>query len=88
VRHFNVMHHLMKKAATIWSKETGIDRNPSDAVEIQRPDDQRNRYLAAEEIAQLKAALDQKMHWKKGKGINPPFFKLRLLVLVSGRTTC
>src|SRR5262245_44630239 len=28
VRHFNVMHHMMKKAATIWSKDTGIDRNP------------------------------------------------------------
>lgn len=28
VRHFNVMHHMMKKAATIWSKETGIDRIP------------------------------------------------------------
>jgi hypothetical protein len=23
VRHFNVMHHLMKKASTIWSKECG-----------------------------------------------------------------
>ena len=38
VRHFNVMHHMMKKAATIWSKETGIDRNPADLVEIRRPD--------------------------------------------------
>ncbi len=27
VRHFNVMHHMMEKASTIWSKETGIDRN-------------------------------------------------------------
>jgi O-acetylhomoserine/O-acetylserine sulfhydrylase-like pyridoxal-dependent enzyme len=26
VRHFNVMHHMMEKASTIWSKETGIDR--------------------------------------------------------------
>ena len=24
VRHFNVMHHMMKKAATIWSKDTGM----------------------------------------------------------------
>src|SRR5688572_1470896 len=24
VRHFNVMHHMMGKAAIIWSKETGI----------------------------------------------------------------
>jgi hypothetical protein len=30
VRHFNVMHHMMEKASTIWSKETGIDRNPAD----------------------------------------------------------
>ena len=50
VRHFNVMHHMMEKAATIWSKETGIDRNPADQVEVKRPDDQRDRYLSAEEI--------------------------------------
>ena len=30
VRHFNVMHHSMKKASTLWSKETGIDRNPAE----------------------------------------------------------
>ena len=29
VRHFNVMHHMMEKASTIWSPETGIDRNPA-----------------------------------------------------------
>ena len=38
VRHFNVMHHMMEKAASIWSKETGIDRNPADLVEVKRPD--------------------------------------------------
>ena len=37
VRHFNVMHHMMEKAATIWSKETGIDRNPADQIEVKRP---------------------------------------------------
>ena len=31
VRHFNVMHHMMEKASTIWSKETGLERNPADA---------------------------------------------------------
>ena len=41
VRHFNVMHHMMEKAAVIWSKETGIDRNPADQVEVKRLDDQR-----------------------------------------------
>src|SRR5690348_12626674 len=49
VRHFNVMHHMMGKAAMIWSKETGIDRNPADEVELRRPNDQRERYLSAEE---------------------------------------
>src|ERR1700730_13827133 len=58
VRHFNVMHHMMGKAAGIWSKETGIDRNPADHVEVNRPDDQRERYLSAEEICRLKSVLD------------------------------
>lgn len=30
------MHHLMKKAATIWSKDTGIDRNAADQVDVER----------------------------------------------------
>src|SRR5262249_28906937 len=64
VRHFNVMHHMMEKSATIWSKETGIDRNPADAVEVKRPNDQRERYLDAEELGKLKQALDQKMYRK------------------------
>jgi integrase len=83
VRHFNVMHHMMAKASTIWSKETGIDRNPADEVEVKRPDDQRDRYLTAEEIGQLKAAIDQKMYRKFGKGINQTFFRLRLIVLTA-----
>jgi integrase len=83
VRHFNVMHHMMEKAATIWSKETGIDRKPADEVEVKRPDDQRDRYLSAEEIVSLKAALDQKMYRKAGKGVNQTFFHLRLIVLTA-----
>jgi integrase len=82
-RHFNVMHHMMEKAATIWSKQTGIDRNPADAVEVQRANDQRERYLDAEEIRSLKAALDAKMYRQAGKGINQTFFRLRLIVLVA-----
>ena len=74
VRHFNVMHHMMEKAATIWSKETGIERNPADDVEVKRPDDQRERYLSVEEIVRLKAVLDEKMYRKAGKGINQTFF--------------
>jgi integrase len=83
VRHFNVMHHMMEKAATLWCKETGIDRNPADEVEVKRPDDQRDRYLDAEEIVSLKSGLDQKMHRKASKGINQTFFRLRLIVLVA-----
>jgi len=82
-RHFNVMHHMMAKASTIWSKETGIDRNPADEVEVKRPDDQRERYLNAEEISRLKGILDQKMYRKAGKGINQTFFRLRLIVLIA-----
>jgi integrase len=83
VRHFNVMHHMMAKASTIWSPETGIDRNPADAVEVHRPDDQRERYLNAEEIQRLKSALDYKMYRVAGKGINETFFRLRLIVLIA-----
>ena len=83
VRHFNVMHHMMEKAATIWSKETGIDGNPADQVEVRRPDDQRERYLSAEEIARLKAALDGKMHRQGSRAINQTFYRLRLLVLIA-----
>ena len=82
-RHFNVMHHMMAKASKIWFKETGIDRNPADLVEVKRPDDQRERYLTEEEIPKLKATLDKKMYRKAGKGINQTFFRLRLIVLIA-----
>jgi integrase len=83
VRHFNVMHHMMEKAATIWSKETGIDRNPADEVEVRRPNDQRERYLSAEEIANLKTSLDAKMYRQGSRAINQTFYRLRLLVLIA-----
>jgi len=73
VRHFNVMHHMMGKAASIWSKETGIDRNPADQVEVKRPGDQRERYLSVEEIVSLKASLDGKMYRQGTKAINQTF---------------
>src|ERR1019366_2003206 len=66
-----------------WSKETGIDRNPADEVEVKRPDDQRERYLSVEEIVRLKAVLDEKMYRKAGKGIHQTFFHLRLIVLTA-----
>lgn len=83
VRHFNVMHHMMEKAATIWSAETGIDRNPADLVEVKRPDDQRERYLSAEEISRLKMALDSKMRRQDHRAINRTFSRLRLIVLIA-----
>ena len=82
-RHFNVMHHMMEKASTIWSKETGINRNPADQVEVKRPNDQRERYLEADEIGSLTATLDEKIYRKAGKGINQTFFRLRLIVLIA-----
>jgi len=83
VRHFNVIHHMMGKAATIWSKETGIDRNPADQIEVKRPDDQRERYLSVEEIRRLKACLDQRIHRKGCRTINQTFHRLRLIVLIA-----
>jgi integrase len=83
VRHFNVMHHMMEKASTIWTADTGINRNPADLVEVKRPDDQRERYLSAEEIRRLKAALDRKMHRQDHRAINQTFYRLRLLVLIA-----
>jgi integrase len=86
VRHFNVMHHMMEKASTIWSMETGIDRNPADQVEVKRPNDQRDRYLSAEELVRLKEALDSKIYRKGTKEINQTFYRLRLLVLIAVTT--
>jgi integrase len=86
VRHFNVMHHMMEKASTIWSKETGLDRNPGDQVEVKRPDDQRDRYLSEEELPRLKQALDDKTYRKGTKTINQTFYRLRLIVLIAVTT--
>jgi integrase len=86
VRHFNVMHHMMEKAASIWSKQTGIDRNPADLVEVDRPDDQRDRYLSADEMRGLKAALDSKLYRVGTKELNHTFYRLRLLVLIAVTT--
>ena len=83
VRHFNVMHHMMEKASSIWSKETGIDRNPADQVEVKRPDDQRDRYLSVKELHNLKQALEERTYRKGTKTINKTFGRLRLLVLVA-----
>jgi integrase len=86
VRHFNVMHHMMEKAATIWSRETGVDRNPAGLVEVKRPDDQRDRYLSEEELRRLKQALDEKIYCKDTKKLNKTFNRLRLIVLIAVTT--
>lgn len=86
VRHFNVMHHMMKKAATIWSKDTGIDRNPADQVEVKRPDDQRDRYLSEDELRTLKLALDEKIYRKGTNDFNKTFCRLRMIVLIAVTT--
>lgn len=83
VRHFNVMHHMMAKASTIWSQETGIDRNPADYIEVKRPDDRRERYLSADEMKALKRCLDQKLYRVGTHDINQTFFRLRLIVLIA-----
>jgi integrase len=86
VRHFNVMHHMMEKASTIWSKQTGIDRNPADQVEVKRPNDERNRYLSKEELRRLMKVLDDKLYRKGTKTINRTFHRLRLIVLTAVTT--
>ena len=86
VRHFNVMHHMMKKATTIWTKDTGIDRNPADHVEVKRPDDQRDRYLSQDELRRLKVALDEKIYRKGTKEFNKTFCRLRMIVLIAVTT--
>jgi integrase len=86
VRHFNVMHHMMEKASTVWSKETGIDRNPADQVEVRRPDDQRDRYLSEVELRRLKQALDEKTYCKGTNKINKTLYRLRLIVLIAVTT--
>ena len=83
VRHFNVMHHMMEKASTIWSKQTGIDRNPAGQVEVKRPNDERDRYLSKEELRRWMKVLDYKLYRKGAKTINPTFHRLRLIVLTA-----
>src|ERR1700761_2786444 len=86
VRHFNVMHHMMEKASTIWSKETGLERNPANQVEVRRPDDSRDRYLSEDELRRLKQALEQKRYRKGTKDLNKTNLRLNLLVLIAVTT--
>lgn len=83
LRHFHVMHHLMEKASTIWSKETGLERNPADAVEVRRPDDARDRYLSESELRRLKTALDEKRMRRGTRDVNRTTRRMRLIVLIA-----
>ena len=85
-RHFHVMHHMMRKASTIWATVTGIDRNPADQVEVEHVDDTRKRYLSEEELPRLMVALDERMYRKGTKDINKTNLRLRLLVLTAVAT--
>src|SRR5277367_6366474 len=86
VRHFNVMHHMMEKASTLWSRETGLDRNPADLVEVRRSDDSRERYLSEEELRRLMEALDERMYRKGTKDLNQTNLRMRLIVLIAVST--
>src|SRR5438067_3197701 len=76
---------LTDSFSIMWcmTKETGIDRNPADQVEVYRPDDQRERYLSAEEISSLKCSLDQKMFRADTREINRTFYRLRMIVVIA-----
>jgi integrase len=83
VRHFSVMHHMMAKASTIWSNETGLERDPADSVEVRRPDDARDRYLSEAELRRLKVALDEKRLRKGTRDANRTTQRMRLIVLIA-----
>lgn len=85
-RHFHVMHHMMRKASTIWATVTGIERNPADQVEVEHVDDTRKHYLSEEELPRLMVALDERMYRKGTKDINKTNLRLRLLVLIAVAT--
>ena len=86
LRHFHVMHHMMAKASTIWSMETGLDRNPADLVEVIRPDDARDRYLSEDELGMMMWALDEKKYRKGTKDLNRTILRMRLIVLIAVTT--
>jgi integrase len=60
--------------------------NPADLVEVKRPDDQRDRYLSAEELGRFKHALDETTYRKGTNAINKMFYRLRLIVLIAVTT--
>jgi integrase len=67
----------------VWSKETGIERNPADLIEVNRPDDSRERFLSEDEPYRLKQALDERMFQKGTKNPNRTNLRMRLIVLIA-----
>ena len=59
LRHFNVLHHLLSRASSVWATETGLNRNPADDIEVVRPNDQRDRFLSRDEMIIFKRELDR-----------------------------
>jgi hypothetical protein len=55
---------MMAKASSICSKDTGLERNPADEVEVRGPDDSGNRYLSEDEPGSLHRTLDETKHRK------------------------
>ena len=93
LRHFNVLHHLFGRAMTVWTKDTGLSRNPADEVEVERPDDARDRFLTEEEIPRLKRCLDLVAFGtvvtpgsRPAKVISWDHYRMRLIVLTSWTT--
>ena len=93
LRHFNVLHHLFGRATTVWTKDTGLSRNPADEVEVERPDDSRDRFLTEEEIPRLKRSLDLVAFGavvapgsRPAKVISWDHYRMRLIVLTSWTT--
>lgn len=67
------MHHVMKKAASIWSKIDRHYRNPADHIEVKRPDDQRDGYLCQDELRSLKKAAACEAVPESTRAINKTF---------------
>ena len=74
----------------MWAKDTGLTRNPADEIEIRRPDDQRDRFLLAEELPRLKKALDGEAFGPHGGDESPSarviswdHYRMRLIVLAA-----
>ena len=77
---------VQSRSVQTASTSLGIDRNPADLVEVNRPDDSRERYLSEDELHRLKIALDEKMFRKGTKDINQTNLRMRLIVLIAVST--